>query len=77
MREITDGMERTMVRIRLLAGLPLRIRVNRGRNKIEQFDRRIENVYPKIFTVRKTDGEISTFSYSDVVAKNIKFYKGQ
>ena len=77
MREITDGMERTMVRIRLLAGLPLRIRVNRGRNKIEQFDGRIENVYPKIFTVRKTDGEISTFSYSDVVAKNIKFYKGQ
>ena len=77
MREATDGMERTMVRIRLLAGLPLRIRVNRGRNKIEQFDGRIENVYPKIFTVRKTDGEISTFSYSDVVAKNIKFYKGQ
>ncbi len=77
MREITDGMEHTITRIRLLAGLPLRIRVNRGRNKIEQFDGRIENVYPKIFTVRKTDGEISTFSYSDVVAKNIKFYKGQ
>lgn len=77
MREITDGMEKTITRIRLLTGLPLIIRVNRGRNKIEQFDGKIENVYPKIFTVRKTDGEISTFSYSDVVAKNIKFFKGR
>jgi len=77
MREITDDMERTIARVRLLAGLPLRIKVNRGRNKIEQFEGKIESVYPKIFTVRKTGGEISTFSYSDVVARNVKFFKGE
>ncbi len=76
MREITDEMERTITRVRLLAGLPLRIRVNRGRNKIEQFEGKIESVYPKVFTIRKAGGEISTFSYSDVVARNVKFFKG-
>ena len=77
MREVSNKLEEAVVRIRLLAGLPLRVRVNRGRNKIEQFNGKIENVYPKIFTVRKADGALDTFSYSDVVARNVKFFKAE
>ena len=77
MREVINRSEQAMVRIRLLAGLPVKIKVNRGRNKIERYDGRIEAVYPKIFTVRKNDGGLDTFSYSDVVAGNIKFFKAE
>ncbi len=76
MREVENKMDRAIVRIRLLAGLPVNVKVNRGRNKIECYGGKIENVYPKIFTIRKNDGALDTFSYSDVVAGNIKFFKG-
>ena len=77
MREVNNNMEQAFRRVRLLAGIPIKIKVNRGRNKIERFGGKIENVYPKIFTVRKTDGDLDTFSYSDVVAGNVKFFKGE
>ena len=77
MREITNKMDEAVVRVRLLAGVPLRVHVNRGRNKIERFEGKIETVYPKIFTVRKVDGSLDTFSYSDVVAKNVLFFKAR
>ena len=77
MREINNTMEQALRRVRLLAGLPIKIKVNRGRNKIEHFGGKIEAVYPKIFTVRKSDGELDTFSYSDVVAGNVKFFRGE
>lgn len=75
MREVTNKIESAVVRVRLLAGIPVGIKVNRGRNKIEKYGGTIENVYPKIFTVRKSDGALDTFSYSDVACGNIKFYK--
>ncbi len=75
MKEITNTIETTIRRVGQLAGVPVIIKVNRGRNKIEQFTGKVESVYPKIFTVRKDCGEISSFSYSDVLSKNIMFYK--
>lgn len=77
MREVNNNIEQAFRRVRLLAGLPIKIKVDRGRNRVERFGGKIENVYPKIFTVRKSDGAIDTFSYSDVVAGNVKFYRGE
>ena len=70
-------MEQALRRVKLLAGVPIKIKVNRGRNKVERFGGKIEDVYPKVFTVRKSDGAIDTFSYSDVVAGNVKFFRGE
>ena len=77
MREVNNNIEQAFRRVRLLAGLPIKIKVDRGRNRVARFGGKIENVYPKIFTVRKSDGAIDTFSYSDVVAGNVKFYRGE
>ena len=77
MREINNTMEQALRRVKLLAGVPIKIKVNRGRNKVERFGGKIEDVYPKVFTVRKSDGAIDTFSYSDVVAGNVKFFRGE
>ncbi len=51
------------------------VKVNRGRNKIERYEGEIESTYPKVFTVRLTDGGLSSFTYADVLAKNILFLK--
>jgi uncharacterized protein Veg len=33
----------------------------------------IESTYPAVFTVRAVGGELSTFSYADILSKNILF----
>ena len=51
------------------------VKVNRGRNKIERYEGEIESTYPKVFTVRLTDGGLSSFTYADKKKKNILFLK--
>ena len=58
-----------------IKGLDVMVRVNRGRNRIEMLAGAVESVYPAVFTVRTAAGELATFSYSDVIAKNIIFVK--
>lgn len=48
------------------------IKANIGRNKYEYIEGVILDVYPYLFTI-KTDNEIKSFSYSDVLTKNIIF----
>ena len=60
-----------------MKGLPLTLKINRGRNKIESYDGVIESTYPNVFTLRLDDGGIGTFSYADIQSKNIAFYKGK
>ena len=67
--------ETTIKKINNMKGTPLTVKVNRGRNKIECYDGEIESTYPNVFTVRLTSGGIGTFSYADVHAKNVLFYK--
>lgn len=75
MREIIQDIDRTIRQVKDITGIKIKLKVNRGRNKIELMEGAVENVYPKIFTFRKTDGELSSFSYSDILSKNIKFFK--
>ena len=67
--------ESTIAKLNNMRGYPLKVKVNRGRNKIETVDGVIENTYPNVFTVRLQDGGLNTFTYADVMARNILFYK--
>ncbi|NLL56696.1 MAG: hypothetical protein GX242_05745 [Clostridiales bacterium] len=74
MRSIPPNINLTKLQVKKLIGTPIRLKVNRGRNKIEFIDGQIENAYPQIFTIRSQTGEINSFSYSDILAKNITFF---
>lgn len=65
----------TIAKLDNMKGHPLTVKVNRGRNKIELCEGVIESTYPNVFTVRKTDGNLSTFTYADITAGNILFYR--
>ncbi len=75
MREIIQDVNLTIRLVKDMTGRKIKLKVNRGRNKIELMEGSVESVYPKIFTFRKTDGELNCFSYSDILSKNIKFYR--
>lgn len=77
MRVIEQDISRTIELVRKMKGLDIMLEVNRGRNRIEEIEGVIENVYPAIFTIRNKEGEISSFSYSDILAKNILFYRNR
>lgn len=77
MREITQNINKTISQVRSLTGMHIRLKVNKGRNKIEELEGKIENTYPKIFTVRKVDGELSSYTYADILAGNILFFRAK
>lgn len=75
MRSINQDITKTIQQVAGMKGMSIKLKVNRGRNRIEVIEGHIENAYPSIFTVRSTCGEISSFSYSDILSKNILFYR--
>jgi uncharacterized protein Veg len=77
MRTINQDISKTIAQIKDMQGTAVKIKVNRGRNKIEEIEGVVENVYPSIFTIRSTEGELSSFSYSDILARNILFYRAR
>ncbi len=46
--------------------------INRGRNKFERFEGVLTHLYPGIFTV-VSDGKVSSYSYNDILSRNIRF----
>lgn len=77
MRTINQDITKTIEQVKGMQGVSIKMKVNRGRNKIEEIEGILEDAYPSIFTVRNTEGELFSFSYSDILAKNILFYRGQ
>lgn len=75
MREIIQDVNRTKDLVKEMTGVRVKLKVNRGRNKIEIMEGAVESTYPQIFTFRKDGGEISSFCYSDILSKNVKFYR--
>ena len=73
MREIVYSVSGTKDKIKNAIGLNVKLKVNRGRNKIEMIEGILENAYPNIFTVRLNTGSLVSFSYSDVITKHVKF----
>ena len=75
MREITQDVNRTKDLVKEMTGVRVKLKVNRGRNKIEVMEGAVENVYPQIFTFRRVGGEINSFCYSDILSKNVRFFR--
>ncbi len=55
-----------------MIGKKILAKVDIGRNKYEYIEGIILNTYPFLFTI-KTNNEVKSFSYSDVLTKNIIF----
>ncbi|MFA6867298.1 MAG: Veg family protein [Clostridia bacterium] len=75
MRTIIQNITHTKNQVKQLVGTNVRLKINRGRNRIEFIDGEIEAVYPQIFTIRNEKGDLNSFSYSDILANNITFYR--
>lgn len=77
MREVGQNLDTVKERVKKLQGIEVKLLINRGRNRFISFDGSIEDIYPNVFTVKSEDAEskLMTFSYNDVMTKNIRFYK--
>lgn len=65
-------IEKIKEEINNMIGKKVLAKVDIGRNKYVYIEGVIQNTYPFLFTI-KTDNEIKSFSYSDVLTKNIIF----
>ena len=75
MKEVLYSVSGAMDDVRAMTGLKVKVRVNRGRNKIEMIEGVIENAYPNIFTIRKENGELNSFSSAAPLPPNAKFLR--
>lgn len=69
-----NALEEVKQKISSLKGNSIRLRINRGRNKIESFEAVIESVYPSVFTVKVNANKqlpSQTFSYYDVLCGDV------
>lgn len=57
-------------KLELLKGERLKIKIYLGRNKYEYLEGYIDNMYSNLFTI-KTNKGIKSYSYSDIIIKNI------
>lgn len=73
MREIGKGLAEAKSRVEKLMGVPLLMKVSEGRGKSKLLRGSIVKVFPAVFTVQLENGEIRTFSYSDVHTRGILF----
>ena len=72
MKKVFLGLEIVKKQISDLKGVDIDIEVNIGRKKIKQFNGIIQSVYPSVFTFMDSDGNIKTFSYSDILCGDVK-----
>ena len=61
-------------RIKNLLNKQVRLKVNIGRNKFEYYNGVIEDMYDSVFTV-SVNGIIKSFSYADLLTKNVLIKK--
>ena len=54
-------------------GSTVRIKYDLGRNKYEEYDVVIKELYNHVFIVKLDNDELKSFSYSDIITKTIKF----
>ena len=45
-----------------------------SRNRKERYDGFLFKVYPNVFIIKLTGGEIKSFTYIDILTKNIQIY---
>ena len=71
-REITIARKR----VEGLIGTPVELKVNEGRNRFVRYVGVVESMYEGIFTVKsEADGKVHSYPYSDLVTKNVRFFR--
>ena len=76
MRKVNSKIEDIISQIQQLKGQHVSLEVSRGRRKSVKFSGIIESVYPSIFTVKSSedDNVSKTYSYADVMCGDVKFF---
>lgn len=64
------NIELTKEKVKTLINRKIKIKVNIGRNKHEYYEGYIEKLHPNIFTIKTNQG-IKSFTYTDVLTKNV------
>lgn len=77
MREIGSNLQTAKESVKRLVGIPVMIKVNQGRGKNTVFSGEVETIFPSVFSVRLSTGELRTFSYTDVHTRGVMFLKKQ
>ena len=73
MREIVYKMDEAKRRAERLKGVKVKLKIHKGRNRYIYREGEICAVYPAVFSFL-SDGETLTFSYSDLLTKQIKIF---
>ena len=71
MREVIYKMDEAKRRAERLKGIKVKLKIHKGRNKYIYRTGEICDVYPAVFSFM-SDGETLTFSYSDLLTKQIR-----
>jgi uncharacterized protein Veg len=74
MKEVKYSLDDAKNRLFGLKGINVLLKVNLGRNKIVEYNGTVENLYASVFTVKSDEDAIKTYSYSDVLTGNVRFY---
>lgn len=64
------NIELTKEKVKTLINKKIKIKVSIGRNKHEYYEGYIEKLHPNIFTIKTNQG-IKSFTYTDVLTKNV------
>ena len=63
-------------RVEGLLGIEAHLKVNEGRNRFVDYKGVVNGIYEGIFTVLNVDtGKIASYPYSDLITKNVRFYR--
>ena len=75
MKRKVCNLEVVKEKIKELKGKDLKIRLNKGRNKIQFFNGKIDEVYSSVFVVQIYDSFFDRLSctYQDVLCGDVKF----
>lgn len=73
MREVVYKMDEAKKRAERLKGIKVKLKIHKGRNKYIYRVGEISEVYPAVFSFL-SEGETLTFSYSDLLTKQIKIF---
>jgi uncharacterized protein Veg len=73
MREIGDSILFTKERVRSLKDVHVVVKVVSGRGKSSLVSGTVTAVFPSVFSVTTDNGEVKTFSYSDVHSGGVLF----
>lgn len=73
MKKNTVSIEQIKRSILALVGAPVKIKINRGRKKIERYSGEITAVYPSVFTMKVSQGSVKSLScsYSDLLCGEV------